>query len=174
MPIPLWIYRNFSPNELENFHVSVVAEKFDKKSVYLTDARRVGIMLRKGRLTLRDHSALTRFIIEAISDKDFILRATAIGEKPYVKVGDKGAFFAQASKEEAQLFQIEVTDLGTELYLDKIRPAVFDDFYDVSVGKWSTGLSSIPLLIHFDNDLAKIWDGPKGDNSVVPQIGGTP
>jgi len=153
MPIPPWLLRSA---DTELYRVVIDADKFHKKSVYLTDARRVGIMLRGRRLTLRNHSALTRFIVEAVSDKDFILEATTFSEKGFVKLGDKGAFFAQGSREEAQKFQIGVTELGHELQVSDQRPAVFDDFYDVSIGKWKSGLSSIPILIHL-NGLADIW-----------------
>jgi hypothetical protein len=158
----------FCSVDTECYKVVIDAEKFDKKSVYLTDARRIGIMLRDRRLTLRNHSALTCFVVEAVSDKDFILQATNVSEKGYVTVGDKGAFFAQGSREEAQKFQIEVTELGSELYLSGNRPAVFDDFHDVSIGSWKTDLSFIPILIH-SNGLAKIWSvvGSNNNNGVA-------
>lgn len=70
-------------------------------------------------------------------------------------VGDRGAFFAQASREQAQKFQIKHTGLGRELYLDGRRPAVFDVFYDVSTGQRKSGLSFVPILIH--DDVAQIF-----------------
>jgi hypothetical protein len=168
MPIPPWLFRNY------NAHVEVIVDstKYDKTSIYLTDARRVGIMLRDSRLTLRNHSALTRFIVEAVSTTDFILQAPAVGgDNSYVTIGNKGAFFAQASREKAQKFQFKVTDLGVELYLADQRPAVFDDFYDVSIGKFETGRSSIPILIH--TDVSAIWPAPDNSSSQ-PQVAGVP
>lgn len=154
MPIPPWFY--FSNAISLEYITSVVdVPKFHKKSIYLTDARRVGVMLRERRLTLRNHSAITRLVVETVSDTDFVLQAPAVGDKPYIKIGSKGAFVADASHDEAQKFQLEVTDLGIELWLAGQRPAVFDDNNDVSIGKWETGLSPIPMIIH--DDLAKIW-----------------
>lgn len=160
MPLPPWILNRSAPAELEKYNVTANLAVFDKKSIYLTDARRVGVMLRDGRLTLRNHSALTRFVVESISDQDIVLHAPAAGNKAYVQVSHKGAFFANASREQAQSFQLQVTELGIELYLAGQRPAVFDDFYDVSIGKWQTGLSAIPSLVH--DDLSKIWIAPNG------------
>lgn len=74
-----------------------------------------------------------------------------------MRIGDKNAFYAHGSREEATVFQIQVTPIGTELYLSNDRPAVFDGFYDVHIGKWSPELSSIPILIHLEKDLGSIW-----------------
>ena len=46
-------------------------------------------------------------------------------------------------------------------------------FYDVSVGKWSSGLSPIPILVHLEKDRASIW-GAYGENGGTPSpaVGG--
>lgn len=122
-------------------------------------------MLRDRRLTLRNHSGLARFIVEAVSDTDFLLRATDAGNNGYVRPLDKRAFYARASHHKAQKFQFKVTDLGIELYLAGQRPAVFDHNDDVSVGKWTERFSYIPILIH--DDLLKIWPAPDQDSVKV-------
>jgi hypothetical protein len=61
-----------------NINVTIDSQSYDKKAIYLTDARRTGIMLRDSRLTLRDHSALTRFVVEAVGDNQFILQVPAM------------------------------------------------------------------------------------------------
>lgn len=146
--------------------VTVDCRSLDKKPIYLTDARLVGVMLRDGRLTLRSHSALTELVIESVSDKDIVLHATAAGDQAYVRTGDKGAFFANASREQALKFQMQVTDIGMELCLGEKRPAVFDDNNDVSIGEWKTGRSSIPILVHMDS--SKIWKSPALKEESTP------
>ncbi|KAJ6136958.1 hypothetical protein N7497_012210 [Penicillium chrysogenum] len=157
MGAPDWVEFSGSVNP-KNVKCIADAQELDGKSVYLTDARRVGIMLRDRRLTLRNHSALTRFIVEAISDTDFFLQSADVGNDGYVRPLDRGAFYARGSHHEAQKFQFKFTDLGMELYLAEQRPAVFDHDHDVSIGKWTEGLSFIPILIH--DNLSKIWPDP--------------
>ena len=140
------------------------AQSLDGKPVYLTDARGVGVMLRDRRLTLRNHSALTRFIVEAISDTDFLLQAVDAGNDGYVRPRDHGAFYAQGSRHEAQKFQINVAEFGLELYLTGERPAVFDHDHDVSVGQWREGRSFIPILVH--DNLSTIWPTPSRPGGV--------
>lgn len=68
----------------------VKAEFFKDKRIRLTDARRVGVMLRDAFLTLRNHSALTTVRAEVVDDRTFKLRVAAIGGNNYVRVdGDK-------------------------------------------------------------------------------------
>jgi hypothetical protein len=61
----------------------------------------------------------------------------------------------------AQYCELKVTELGLEFWLAGQRPAVFDDFYDVSEGKWETGRSSIPVFVW--EDLNAVW-GVAGGN----------
>ena len=146
-------------NRNANIKVTINSETYDKKSIYLTDARRTGIMLRDSRLTLRDHSALTRFVVEAVSDNQFILQVPAMqNDNCYVFTSNKGAFYAKASRDKAQRFQFEVTELGLELFSEGDRPVVFDDYNDVSIGKFEKGRSNIPILIH--EDTSTIWLTP--------------
>lgn len=117
-------------------------------------------MLRDRRLTIRNHAALTRFIVKATSDTDFLLQAADVedGSDWYVRPQDHNAFYAPGSRDKAQRFQISAAEFGLELYLAGKRPAVFDHDHDVSVGKWSEGRSLIPILIH--DNLAAIWPTP--------------
>lgn len=155
MSNPLWMFRSLDAH----LQVTVDPQKYDNTTIYLTDARRVGIMLRDSRLTLRDHAALTSFIVEAVDGAEFVLKTPAIeGDNSYVSIGDKGVFTANASRDNAQKFQFKVTDLGVELYLEDQRPAVFDVHYDVSIGKLENGRSSIPILIH--TEVSSIWASP--------------
>lgn len=149
----LWAIHYENPGLLDT---TINAESFQHKDIYLTDARRVGVMLRDGRLSLRNHSALTRFTVETISQTDAILQTPHVeGDKAFVKVDNKGAFYAKASRDEAQKFQFRLSPLGIELYLAGQRPAVFDHEFDVSVGKWEVGRSPIPILVH--ENIWKIW-----------------
>lgn len=129
--------------------------------VYLTDARRVGIMLRDKRLTLRNHAALTRIQLHGAegSSHEYILQAIDLEDKNnYVRVADKNAFKADEKAEKAQHFRLEDTELGTELKLaDGSRPAILDDFYDVGIGQWKNGYSRVPILVHGQSHLAAIW-----------------
>lgn len=79
-------------------------------------------------------------------------------------------FFARVSRDEAQKFQFKVTELGVELYLANQRPAVFDGFHDVSVGRFETGRSSIPILIH--TNISTIWVTQGNDGQQAPGGGG--
>ncbi|KAI1056453.1 hypothetical protein LB507_002432 [Fusarium sp. FIESC RH6] len=146
-------------NRSANIKVTINSETYDKKAIYLTDARRTGIMLRDSRLTLRDHSALTHFVVEAVGDNQFILQVPAMqNDNCYVFTANKGAFYAKASRDKAQRFQFEITELGLELFLEGDRPVVFDDYNDVSIGKFEKGRSNIPILIH--EDISSIWLTP--------------
>lgn len=128
----------------------------DATEIYITDARRVGLMLRDKRLTLRGNAALTRFEIERVSSGEFKLRAPEVdGNDNYVQVGSKNAFYANANKDKAQVFAYKHTDVGYELMIEGERPGVLDDYYDVGVGKWKSGYSHIPLLIH--TSVGRIW-----------------
>lgn len=140
------------------------------KTIHLTDALRNGIMLRDNRLTLRHNSAFTPFLVEAAqsSSEDFLLKCP-INDNRYVQVGGKDAFKVDGNQSNAQRFRFVVTDLGRELYVvpkeekeTLERPGVFDDFYDVSIGKAKTGRSYIPILVHVDVDhLSAVWgQGP--------------
>jgi len=164
MPIPPWLVRS-GPSDLAIYDIAVNLNRLDNTTIYLTDARHVGIMLREGRLTLRNHSALTRFVVESVDNDNIVLHSPDAGDdKAYIQVGNKGAFFANAPRDQAQKFQLQVTELGTELYLAEQRPAVFDDNHDVSVGKWQKGLSTIPLLVH--TDVSKIWNVANGGGEL--------
>jgi len=146
-------------NRNANVKVTINSETYDKKSIYLTDARRTGIMLRDSRLTLRDHSALTRFVVEAVGDNQFILQVPAMQDANcYVFTANKGAFHAKASRDKAQRFQFQITELGLEIFLEGDRPVVFDDYHDVSIGKFEKGRSNIPILVH--EDISTIWLTP--------------
>lgn len=140
------------------YQVTVNNKALHGKTVYLTDARKVGIMLRDKRRTLRNHSAVTEFIAEA-DGNDLLLRAATFKENGYVRVGNKGAFHADASKNDAQRSDIQLTELGEELFIDGQRPSVFDDYFDVSVEALKEGLSSLLILVHSEG-LEKIWSNP--------------
>jgi hypothetical protein len=129
----------------------------DGWTVYLTDARKVGIMLRDRRLTLRNHSAITEFILESTSHSGCVLRAPAMDNNGYVRIGDRNGLSASASRDKAQHFELKLSDMGLELFIEDRRPAVFDFFYDVSIGKWQNGRSLIPILVH--TFIPSIW-GP--------------
>ncbi|KAH7192762.1 uncharacterized protein B0J16DRAFT_394718 [Fusarium flagelliforme] len=155
-PVIMWHIMN---NRNANIKVTINSETYDKKAIYLTDARRTGIMLRDSRLTLRDHSALTRFVVEAVGDNQFILQVPAMqDDNCYVFTANKGAFHAKASRDKAQRFQFQITELGLELFLEGDRPVVFDDYHDVSIGKFEKGRSNIPILVH--EDISSIWLTP--------------
>jgi hypothetical protein len=159
MPFNPALFFHLMNDRNANIKVTINSETYDKKSIYLTDARRTGIMLRDSRLTLRDHSALTRFVVEAVGDNQFILQVPAMqNDNCYVFTANKGAFYAKASRDKAQRFQFEITELGLELYLEGDRPVVFDDYNDVSIGKFEKGRSDIPILVH--EDVSSIWLTP--------------
>ncbi|CAG7559529.1 unnamed protein product [Fusarium equiseti] len=151
-----WLFAN---RRNANIKVTIDPQSYDKKAIYLTDARRTGIMLRDSRLTLRDHSALTRFVVEAVGDNQFILQVPAMqDDNCYVFTANKGAFHAKASRDKAQRFQFQITELGLALFLEGDRPVVFDDYHDVSIGKFEKGRSNIPILVH--EDISSIWLTP--------------
>ncbi|CAK4032244.1 Hypothetical predicted protein [Lecanosticta acicola] len=132
------------------------ASKLNGTAVYLTDARRVGIMLRDRRLTLREHAAITEFILETVEDDEFVLRATAYkGDNNYIKAAGKGTFKAESSKKDAVRFHMMPTELGNELLVGQGRPGIFDDFYDVSIGEAREERSSVMILVH--EDVESIW-----------------
>lgn len=159
MTVPDWAKLPNSINP-QNLKLIANAQTLNGKSIYLTDARGIGVMLRDRRLTLRDHAAITRFIVEAISDTDFLLQAADVksGSDWYVRPQDNNAFYARGSRDEAQRFQISAAEFGLELYLEGQRPAVFDHDHDVSIGKWTEGCSFIPVVVH--DDLKAIWPTP--------------
>ena len=94
--------------------------------------------------------------IDIISDGNLVLQVADIdGDNNYVRVGDKGGFHAEASRKDAQQFQFNETELGVELFLGQSRPAIFDDYYDVSIGEWKSGRSCVPVLVH--RSVGSIW-----------------
>lgn len=63
----------------------LIRKYFYKKSIYLTDSRRVSMMLRDHPLTRRNHYVFTFFTVEAISNTDFTaLDAILSGLLPYI------------------------------------------------------------------------------------------
>lgn len=83
MPLPPFLQYSLPPGVLENVQIVVPPSAFDQQTIFLTDARRTGIMLRDKRLTLRDNAALTHFLVEAVSDSEYVLQATTVGKDGY-------------------------------------------------------------------------------------------
>ncbi|KAK4466748.1 hypothetical protein QBC42DRAFT_258846 [Cladorrhinum samala] len=135
----------------------VKAEFFRDKRIRLTDARRVGVMLRDGFLTLRNHSAMTTVRAEVIDARTFKLRATAIGGNNYIRIDDD-KFKADADESKAAHFSAKLTALGFELFYNNEAPAIFDRFYDVAIGPWTntSQRSQTPILM-WVGSVAEIW-----------------
>jgi hypothetical protein len=135
----------------------IKSDFFQGKRILLTDARRVGFMLRDGYLTLRNHSAVTTVKAEVVSEGTFTLQATAISGDNYIRVdGDK--FKANADASHAAQFGAKHTALGIELFYDNQRPAIFDRYYDVTIGPWTnkSQRSQTPVLM-WVRSYAEIW-----------------
>lgn len=135
----------------------IKSDSFKGKLIKLTDARRVGFMLRDSYLTLRNHSAVTTVKAEVVSEGTFTLQVIAISGNNYIGVeGDK--FKANADASHAVQFSAKHTALGLELFYDNQQPAVFDRYYDVTIGPWTnkSQRSQTPVLMWVGSP-AEIW-----------------
>jgi len=146
----------------------VKPEFFMGKSVKITDARRVGFMLRDDFLTLRNHSAITTLVAEVVTERTFKLRAVAIGGNNYIRV-DNDKFRADSDASNAAHFSARLTELGLELFHNGLRPAILDRYYDVTIGPWTptSRRSQTPVLI-WVGPLTQIWSGQPKPTSAYP------
>ncbi|KAF7591421.1 hypothetical protein BBP40_001582 [Aspergillus hancockii] len=138
----------------------ITQSDFETKSICLTDARRVGVMLRDRRLTLRNHAAFSTFTVEFVNSTDFVLRSEDFDPREqnvYIRIGGKGTLRTEVSRNQAQTFQMEQTALGLELYMNGQRLSVYDEYFDVSIGQWQNGRSRIAILVH-SADPAGVWE----------------
>jgi len=139
----------------------VQCTELEDKFIKITDARRVGVMLREGYLTLREHSAITSLQIVPITQGSFKLKVPAIGgDRNFIAVEGNLWFKANANASTAATFTAKQTELGYELYHQNERPAIHDKQFDVTIGPWSpTGRhrSQVPMLLWPEADLAQIW-----------------
>lgn len=136
--------------------------ELEDKFIKITDARRVGVMLRDGYLTLRAHSTITSLQIDPVTARTFKLRVPAIGgDRNYIAIENNTWFRANANASTAATFTAKQTELGYELRYNNERPAIHDRYFDVTIGPWSsTGLarSQIPMLLWPDLALDQIWN----------------